>query len=253
MHRFFVPPQTIRDDVVRFDPATAHQLHRVLRMRPGQHILVLDNRGFEYDVELVALEKRRAQGRIHARRPATGEPPFRLTLYQALLKKDNFEWVLQKCTEIGVTRFVPVITARTVVSGAKQPRANKWARWQRIIREAAEQSRRGALPELVAPLSFAEALADSQVCDHTLIPWVGEGGIGLRPALASERPAEVPPRLHAGIFIGPEGGFTPDEITQARAAGVVPVTLGPRILRAETAAVAAAVLAVDALSGPRTV
>lgn len=238
MHRFFIPPDWIRGETVWLGDDVAHQLRHVLRLRPGARVVVLDDRGWEYEVQLVAVERQEARGNILARRPASGEPPVQLTLAQAVLKKDNFEWVLQKGTEVGVARFVPLITARTVAAGDDGVSAAKQERWARIVREAAEQSRRGALPVVDAPLALGAAL-DSLSADLTLIAWEEERATSLREAVAPLRAADAP---QVTVFVGPEGGFTADEVAQAQARGAVPVTLGARILRAETAATAAALL-----------
>lgn len=239
MHRFFIPPGWIRGETVLLLDDVAHQLRHVLRLRPGARIIVLDDRGWEYEVELMTVEQKAARGAICARRPASGEPSVRLTLAQALLKKDNFEWVLQKGTEIGVTRFIPLITGRTVAVGEDGIGPTKQERWARIVREAAEQSRRGALPVIEAPLTLSAALDDSAAADLALIAWEEERAMSLRRAVAPLRSADKP---HVTVFIGPEGGFTADEVAQARARGAVAVSLGTRILRAETAAAAAALL-----------
>ncbi|MCA9976711.1 MAG: RsmE family RNA methyltransferase, partial [Anaerolineales bacterium] len=110
MHRFFVDPQFISDTAVSFPTEQAHQLRTVLRMNVGDAVVVLDNDGQAYDVTLTYIEKRQVLGEITARYAAGGEPGTHITLYMALLKRDNFEWVLQKGTEIGVTRFVPLLT-----------------------------------------------------------------------------------------------------------------------------------------------
>ncbi|MEB2287242.1 MAG: 16S rRNA (uracil(1498)-N(3))-methyltransferase [Anaerolineae bacterium] len=238
MHRFFIPPGWIRGDHVLLGGDVAHQLRHVLRLRPGARIVVLDDRGAEYEVALVSVENKQARGDILARRPASGEPSAQVTLAQAVLKKDNFEWVLQKGTEIGVARFVPLITARTVAAGGDGVSAAKQERWARIVREAAEQSRRGALPVVAAPLTFGEAL-DDLTAGLTLIAWEEERAASLRDAVAPLRAADAP---QVTVFVGPEGGFTAEEVAQAQARGAVPVTLGARILRAETAATAAALL-----------
>lgn len=238
MHRFFIPPAWIRGETVLLADDVAHQLRHVLRLRPGARIVVLDDRGWEYEVELLAVEHKAARGTICERRPASGEPSVQVTLAQALLKKDNFEWVLQKGTEIGVTRFVPLITARTVAAGDEGVSPAKRERWARIVREAAEQSRRGALPPIEVPLTLSAAL-DSLTADLMLIAWEEERATGLRDALAPLRAVDMP---QVTIFIGPEGGFTAQEVAQAQARGARVVSLGMRILRAETAATAAALL-----------
>ncbi|MCB8922900.1 MAG: 16S rRNA (uracil(1498)-N(3))-methyltransferase [Ardenticatenaceae bacterium] len=232
MHRFFVNPQFISETAVTFPPEQAHQIRSVLRMAPGAGVVVLDNAGWEYDVTLTAVTKQQVMGEITARRTAVAEPATHLTLYQAMLKRDNFEWVLQKGTEIGVSRFVPVVTARSVVTTVKP---NKLERWQRIITEAAEQSRRGRIPELAAPLPLAEAIA-ACTTEAKLMPWEEAGDVTIAQALAG-RPRSV------ALFIGPEGGFDVTEVV----GGVTAVTLGPRILRAETAAIVAAALTLHTL------
>lgn len=230
-HRFFVDPRFIGATAVSFPPEQAHQLRAVLRMAPGAGVVVLDNAGWEYEVTLTAVSQTQVVGEIIARRPATGEPATHLTLYQALLKQDRFEWVLQKGTEIGVSRFVPIVTARSVVTAV---RPNKLERWQRILTEAAEQCRRGRIPELAAPISLAEAISGCTT-DAMLMPWEEAVSTTVSGALAG-RPRSV------ALFVGPEGGFDEVEVD----ARVTAVTLGPRILRAETAAIVAATLVLQA-------
>ncbi len=246
MHRFFVSPTAIDGTAAHMDERVAHQLRHVLRMRPGARIVALDNRGWEYEIELDKITSENARGRVIERRMVGGEPDTVVTLYQCLLKKDNFEWVLQKGTEIGLSRFVPVTSQRTVAADSDGLRKHKLPRWERIITEAAEQSGRGLLPVIDPPLTLDEALAQMRA-DLVLIPWESEHmrhlrdvldafRNGERGTLPAGRPAEI------ALVIGPEGGFTEDEIVSATAQGAVSVTLGPRILRAETAAIAAGVI-----------
>jgi 16S rRNA (uracil1498-N3)-methyltransferase len=234
-HRFFLPPASISQGQVIFPPDLAHQLHDVLRMHPGARVTVLDNAGQEYEVELEQVQRDRATGHVRAQWAVQAEPGTSITLYPCLLKGERMEWVLQKGTELGVCAFVPLLSERTVARDAGRM-ANKRPRWERIIREAAEQSHRGRLPALHAPLFFAQACQESaQAHDLSLIPWEEETRDDLAGVLRARdrRPA------HIGLFIGPEGGFAADEIALARRWGMQVVTLGPRILRAETAALAA--------------
>ena len=245
-YRFFVLPDQIRGRRLMLSGSQARQIYSVLRMREADHIVALDNRGWQYDVRLDKVASDLVSGEILSRTRAVGEPRTQLTLYQALLKKDNFEWVLQKGTEIGVARFVPLITQRCVVRQKKLKPA-KLQRWQRIISEAAEQCGRGRLPSLSAPLTLSEALEDVAEFDKALAPWEREVENGFLVSLsdyAGQRPSQA---ARIAVFIGPEGGFAGEEIEEARAAGVMPVTLGQRILRAETAAVVAATLALSAM------
>lgn len=234
MHRFFVSPDRIRGEEVFFPEEIAHQLSRVLRLRDGDRVVVLDDSGAEYDVSLHSFGRRAVQGTIQATRPAGPEPRVRLSLFLALLKGKKLDLVLQKGTELGVARFVPMLSRRSVVNSLDRLRDAKLERWASIVREAAEQSGRGRLPEIAPPLAFDDALDEAQSAGGAaLIAWEAPGGQTLREAL-SARPARV------SLFIGPEGGFEADEVAAAQARGIAPVTFGPRILRAETAAVAGA-------------
>jgi 16S rRNA (uracil1498-N3)-methyltransferase len=239
MHRFFVSPDQIIRGRVRFRPDQAHQIGRVLRLGTGDDVVALDGAGRAYTVTLDEVTRQGAAGRITAEADAGGEPRAHLTLYQSLLKRDKFEWVLQKGTEIGVSRFVPVLTRRTLVRDAETVTPEKRARWERIITEAAEQSGRGRRPELAAPLEMVAAI--DEVAGRGLIAWEAPGGAGLGAALAGWDGEPL------ALFIGPEGGYETAEIEAAAARGIMPVTLGPRILRTETAALVAAALVLHTL------
>jgi len=249
MHRFFAPPFSpphaggIKGGGTRvvLQGDVAHQISAVLRMRAGDTIVVLDDSGWEFEVRLTQVGRTEASGEILERRPAGAEPRVRLTLFQSLLKRDSLEWVLQKCTEIGVAAFVPVVSQRTIVSRPQDVSDSKIRRWRRIVVEAAEQSRRGRLPALHPAVRFEQAVAGTGGFDLSLIPWEEEQDAGLRAALAAVKGEQRGP-LSVALFVGPEGGFAGDEVALAKAHGAQPITLGPRILRAETAAVVAASL-----------
>ncbi len=232
LHRFFVLPERIQGEEVVLTEQ-AHQIRDVLRLKAGERIIVLDNEGWEYEVELTAAGRSEVRGKVVEKREATGEPGVRITLYQSLLAREKFEWVLQKCTEIGVAGFVPVVTERSVVrdSGIK---ASRLRRWRRIIQEAAEQSHRGRLPEMAAPVKFEEAVRGLDGFDMSLIAAPEAGNRSLRAYLGGGKGAGS-----IALFIGPEGGFTEDEVGQACRSGAVAFSLGERILRTETAAVVA--------------
>lgn len=217
-----------------------HQLTRVLRAQPGTRLVVLDGRGQACLVEVAHLDRHRAGGRVVALLPAPPEPALHVTLYQCVLKADKLEWVWQKATELGVTRLVPVVSRRTVARPGAEP-ANKLERWTAIVREAAEQAHRGALPALLPPLAFDQAIRTAQ--GVRLLPYegaVGQAGIG--GVLARSQA----PLTTVSLLVGPEGGLEAEEVETAVAAGWQVVSLGPRILRAETAALAALTLVMDA-------
>ena len=232
-YRFFVPPASFVGDAVRVpDADLARQIGRVLRLGPGDRVLMLDGQGDACEVELTELGRDHVTGRVLRREPIA-EPAFDLTIYIALLRPERFEWVLQKCTELGARRFVPVQFARSLPTDRADGR--KAERWQRIIREAAEQSCRGRLPELAAPLSFAAACAAACAAALPIILWEGQA-----PHLREVLRRAGPPPASVAILSGPEGGIAHDELTAATARGIMPTSLGSRILRAETAPVAAA-------------
>jgi 16S rRNA (uracil1498-N3)-methyltransferase len=243
MHRFFLLPDSIVGDVVTFEPAVTHQLRTVLRLRPGERVIVLDGSGLEYEVVLVRLDRTVAEGRVSARRMSLAEPRLSLTLYQSVIKGDGFEWVLQKGTELGVSRFVPLLTQRAVLRDPQRIE-KRYPRWERIVREAAEQSGRGRLPHLWAPTAFPKACAESvQEHDIVLLPWECASGAGLSTVLRT-LPSQV---SSAALLVGPEGGFDPAEVALAEGSRIRVVTLGPRILRAETAGIVASAIVLHEL------
>jgi 16S rRNA (uracil1498-N3)-methyltransferase len=243
MHRFFISPQAFANQPVVLTGDQAHQVRRVLRLRLGERVTLLDGQGYAYEAILIALGEADAKFQVVKRWKAEGEPATHITLFQAVLKGDNFTWVLQKGTEVGVSRFVPTICARNVVDDLDAAEAKR-ERWARIIQEAAEQCGRGRLPELAGAELFPQALAyPAAQGTLRLIAWEGERSARPHDVLAG-RNLTAGPRIE--VFIGPEGGFTDEEVALARRYGIQPVTLGPRILRAETAGVVAAALILGA-------
>ncbi len=249
-HRFYVETPLVLGATVAVD-GLARQLAGVLRLAPGVEIILFDGGGAEFLGELLSLTPRQASVQTVATRSCPAEPTFSLTLFQCSLKQDKFEWVLQKGTELGVARFVPVISSRSVVRPAAALRS-KYPRWRAILREATEQCGRARIPDLAEPLTWDAAMA--VVDGPRLVAW--EAAFDSRSlataaaALAeSARAAGVAARL--SVAIGPEGGLEDDEIVAARAHGWETVSLGPRILRAETAAVSAAAVVGALLDGLR--
>lgn len=242
MQRFFIPPTWIRDNVVTITGPQAHQIARVLRMRPGDKVVVLDDSGWEIDTRLISVDQKVARGEVLRRRLADGEPRTKISLYQGVLKSNRFEYTLQKGTELGIVEFIPVVAQRCVMHDLESVE-KKRRRWEWIIQEAAEQSRRGRKPALRAASLFSHACEQARHSGGvSLIPWEEEGLLNLR-SLLQNAPAGYErrwPPLTINLFVGPEGGFTPDEISVARRYDLTPVTLGPRILRAETAGIVAA-------------
>jgi 16S rRNA (uracil1498-N3)-methyltransferase len=237
VHRFFIPPDRITAGRVSLTGKTARQVYSVLRLHSGARITEQDDSGLEYQVELETVERSSALGRVLESQPCTAEPQTRLTIYLGLTQREKFEYALQKCTEAGAAGFVPVITSRTLVQDSAET-ARKLPRWQQIVQEAAEQSGRGHLPVIHPPLRWNEALQHAVARqNHTFLLWEGEHTASVRSALA-----DVQPGSSLAAIIGPEGGLSEAEAAVAVQAGCVPVSLGRRILRMETAALAATLL-----------
>jgi 16S rRNA (uracil1498-N3)-methyltransferase len=228
----------LRQSPVVLTGDVAHQMRRVLRLAPGDRVQLLDGEGLACDAQVIAVTARDVRLEITDRALAAGEPRTHITLYQAVLKSDRFAWALQKATEVGVSAFVPLITERSIIDDLHVVEAKR-ERWQRVIQEAAEQCGRGRVPPLLPGHLLRQALKNPGWPGALrLIPWEGEHGRSLAEVLSGCN-LNVDARIE--VFVGPEGGFSDTEIDWARRHDVQPVTLGPRILRAETAGLVAAV------------
>jgi 16S rRNA (uracil1498-N3)-methyltransferase len=222
-HRFLVPAREIQGQVVTFSSEQWHQIHSVLRLRPGDQVRVFDGREpVDHVVEIVQP----GTGHIVDRASQAAEPRTSLVVYPALLQRDKFEPVLQKLTEIGAAAIVPVLSVRSLVREA--PDERRQTRWQAILREATEQCGRGIVPELSAAVPFSQGIERAAAEGTAIVAYEGEKQTTLRKALLkAERTI--------AIFVGPEGGFAPEEVARASQAGARLISLGPRILRSETA------------------
>ncbi|MBI2845500.1 MAG: 16S rRNA (uracil(1498)-N(3))-methyltransferase [Chloroflexi bacterium] len=235
MHRFFVPPEWLENPLVVITGPQAHQISQILRLQKGEDIILLDGSGWEHRLEIQKVSRQRVEGKIVQRTISKSEPRTKITLYQALLKGKGLDTVLQKGTEVGMVAFVPVVSSRCVVSSLEDIGEAKYQRWRRIIQEAAEQSHRGLLPALRPAIMLGQAWEQASRGGLTLVPWEEAEKPSLHKVLDSRKnPFSI------SLFIGPEGGFTPQEIAQGEKYGALPLTLGPRILRAETAGLVAA-------------
>lgn len=243
MQHFFVLPEEIQGDRVHFSMTTSWQIARVLRLKAGEKVLVLDNSGFELHTELLVVHESESVGRITQRLICESEPKTRLLMILSLSQREKFEWMLQKCTEVGAAAFLPIITSRSLIQKTSDAEA-KYPRWKMILKEAAEQSERGKLPELLAPTLFEECIQKiPQEYSLCLIPWEEERDRSLKMVLGEKTGEKI------AVMIGPEGGFSQFEVELAVRAGFEAVTLGKRILRMETAAVVAAALVLNEVEG----
>ena len=201
-------------------------------MRPGEALTLCDGKGTDFDGVLETVTDRQVTVRISASRPSQAEPTLAVTLYQGLPKGDKMDWIIQKAVELGVTAVVPVATRRSVAR-LEGKADKKQERWQRIAAEAAGQCGRGMLPSVERPLSWSQAL--SRLSGEPALVFYEGGGRPLRELV-------TPSTRRLSVFVGPEGGFDPEEIDAIRRQGGGVATLGPRILRCETAPLAALTL-----------
>ncbi len=236
--RFFVPAGTLKAHKIALSGALARRLARVLRLRRGDKVVFTEGGEREFEVELTDISANAVTGVVTGDRPSPPEPAIEVVLYQSLIRPNRFDIAIEKGTELGVARFVPVVNARSQIEEASQGRAE---RWRRLVVEAAEQCGRGRLPAIDPPLPYEEALASAP--GVLVVPYEAERANRLADYLRAlpERPLAV------SLFIGPEGGYTDGEIALARGSGAALVTLGRQVLRSETAAVVAAAIVLHTL------
>ncbi len=230
---FFVDPRQIAGNTVTITGADVNHMKNVLRMKPGEVVRVSDEKDFCGQCQVKTLEEDRILLEILSEETST-ELPVEVTLFQGLPKGDKMEWIVQKNTELGIHKIVPVAMHRCVVKLDAKKAASKVSRWQSIAESAGKQSGRTRLPEVADVVSFRTALQMAAEYDLLLLPYESaEGMTGARALLA-----QAAPGMKIGILIGPEGGFEPYEVEEAQAAGWQVLSLGKRILRTETAGMA---------------
>ena len=263
MYRFFITSDAASGETLTVSGADAHHIAHVLRMRPGEDFEAVDESGLVYTCRLASIERddltggeepgrsrskdADVPGRRHGKsaRPSEtvvkarilftekngSELPNRLVLFMGLPKFEKMELIIQKAVELGASEIVPVVTARTVVKLDAKKAGAKQERWQAIAEAAAKQSKRAVIPDVKPVMSFKDALKEAAALDKLLIPYEKAEGMAATKAVLSD----IKPGESVGVFIGPEGGFEKEEVQQAADAGFIPVTLGRRILRTETA------------------
>ena len=235
MPRFFVSKEQIRDGFVLIGGEDANHISRSLRMKTGDAITVSDGTGTEYDCILDEFTADTVCARVTDTHPSDREPPFRAHLYQALPKGEKLDFIIQKAVECGVYDVTPFESEYCVVRMKADAEEKKTVRRRRIALEAAKQCGRGMIPSVGRTVSFEEMLREAADADLALFCYEDERGQTLRDVLdrfADTRAAGVP---SVSVVVGSEGGFSREEALTARAAGLLPVGLGKRILRTETA------------------
>ncbi len=244
--RFYASPDDFSDQKINLSTEETHHLTRVLRLRAGDEVFVFDGRGCEYQCRFVDVVSNRAQVEIITLLRDQVESPLFLTLAQALAKGEKFDLVVQKATELGVSRIVPLLTEHIDVKLDGAATGKRLERWRRISLEAIKQSGRRALVEIAAPLGLADLIesdrARYEAETHAMLVFSEKGGAAIEKALA-----ETANCSSVTALIGPEGGWAETELSLIEEGGCRAVTLGPRILRTETAAIVAISLIEHAL------
>lgn len=235
MRRFFVEEKDIKENQVTIKGDEARHIVQVLRLKERDKIKVFTGKGKEYLTEIIQASKKEVIGKILKESKLDTEPPIEITLVQGLPKFDKMDLIVQKATELGVKRIIPVITQRTIIRLNKEKAKVRRIRWQRIALEAAKQSSRAIIPEVREAIPFIQALDNLNRESLNLIPWEEETSTRLKEVLKHHTSHIPHPTSHITVFIGPEGGFTPEEVRAAKKKGAIPVSLGPRLLRTETA------------------
>ena len=234
MQRFFVTPDQVGEDKIRIQGSDVNHMKNVLRMRPGEEVMVSDGNNRQYRCRVEDYPEGEAVLAILEAGLVDTELPSRIYLFQGLPKQEKMELIVQKAVELGVCQVIPVQTRRCVVKLDAKKAAKKVQRWQQIAESAAKQAGRGYIPAVSEVMTFQEAPAFSETLDIRLSPdELADGMEGTRKILDGIRPGQS-----VGIFIGPEGGFEKEEVGRAVEAGAMPITLGKRILRTETAGIA---------------
>ncbi|MCL0067672.1 16S rRNA (uracil(1498)-N(3))-methyltransferase [Peptococcaceae bacterium] len=230
MHHFFVAPSDVEQDRVFIKGSDARHIAKVLRLIKGDKITVSDGAKNLYKVELANVALNVVECRIIESISIETQPYFKLTLMQCLPKSSKMELVIQKGTELGVSCFVPLMCKRTIVKLDEKSIKTKLRRWKKIAYEAAKQSRRLTVPEVLEPVSLREAIEKIDEKALILMPWEGEQAVLLKDVLS-----EYEKLNRAYVIIGPEGGFETEEVELAKKHNAKIVSLGKRIMRAETA------------------
>jgi 16S rRNA (uracil1498-N3)-methyltransferase len=238
MARFFVEKKNIRAGRAAIAGAELEHMRKVLRLAPGDAVVLFDDEGGEHEGRILAYSAADAEIAIENSHRPERESPLAITLAQALGKGDKLDLVVEKATELGVAAIVPFVCRRTVPKLDRDAAERRGDRWRRIALAAAKQSGRTRVPEIGKLTDFPALVDNRWSCDLKIIFWEGARGLGLKQV--REETPQIDTLL---IVVGPEGGFTPDEAALAAANGFHAVGLGRRILRTETAAIAAVALA----------
>ncbi len=234
MYRFYIEPSQKQGDIIEIMGEDVNHIRNVLRMKNGEKFMLCDGAGTDYLCELSGSKERNLVATVLEEKKSDTELPVRLVLFQGLPKKDKMELIIQKAVELGAAEIVPVMTKRTIVKTEGGKEEKKLTRWQAIAESAAKQSGRGVIPTVAKVHTWKEALASMKDLDYNVILY--ENAEGMKPT--AECLKDAGKKGSIGIFVGPEGGFTEEEVTQCKEQGAECLSLGKRILRTETAGLA---------------
>ncbi|WP_058485394.1 16S rRNA (uracil(1498)-N(3))-methyltransferase [Defluviitalea phaphyphila] len=230
MHRFFVEPTQIKNNNISIYGEDVKHISKVLRLKNNDKIIICNGQGTDYECIIKNINKEEIVTEIISSRSSSGEPKVKITLFQGVTKSDKMNIVIQKCVEMGIYKIVPVITDRTIVKIENEKKEkSKLLRWQKISEAAAKQSQRGIIPNITEIITFSEAIKEAKKIDFKVIAYEKEKINHLKDIFKKFEGRDI------AIFIGPEGGFTEEEISLAKENNIIPITLGKRILRTETA------------------
>ncbi|RBP45490.1 16S rRNA (uracil(1498)-N(3))-methyltransferase [Garciella nitratireducens] len=246
MHRFFVNPRQVdeKNKIIEILGDDVKHISKVLRLKEGQEVEICDGKRMEYYVVITKIKKDKIYTSIKEMHLSHREPNIQVILYQGLPKSTKMDLIIQKCTELGIYSIIPIQTDRTVIKIENSKlEKKKIERWQRICYEAAKQSKRGKVPHITEIKEWKEIWEHMEENDLNIIAYENEKSKGLKQLLKEIKK----PIKKIGILIGPEGGFTDQEIQEAQNKGIISISLGPRILRTETAGFATVTMLMYAL------
>jgi 16S rRNA (uracil1498-N3)-methyltransferase len=238
MRRFFIEPAALQKPIVAIEGSEVRHIKNVLRLKPGDEVRLFDGEGFEYDAIIRRCLADRIEIKITHKFPGTHESPLQIAVAQALLKEKKMERLLRHLCELGITQWIPFISEHSVPNPGEKRLSARAGRWNKIIKESCKQCQRSKLPEIIKTLTFEDVLDYGRSCDLKIV-FYENASATLKSPMAPNTPSTSQKIL---LVLGPEGGFSDQEIENARTAGYIIAGLGSRILRAETAAIAACTL-----------
>lgn len=237
MHRFFITPEAVQDSIIQIDKEQSHHILKVLRLKPGDHFELFDGRGNVFLCRFLSKGNGGVLATIENHDYYSNQPSTQVVLAQGIAKGEKMDYIIQKAVEIGVSSIIPFVSERTVVVLDHSKAERKNERWKNIAREACKQSKRNIVPE-IKPIVLFPQLLDHLQDKRAVLLFENEGKVRLRDVLAGYRDGLKGQSIT--VVIGPEGGFSPDEIQKALDKNILVAGLGSRILRTETAGLAAA-------------